>query len=686
MLNRKKILWHQLFESIFSLESNTSPYVSNLWNNVLESFYIQSEKALSKALLVEYYGQRKNNITHDDLLKQISDKRFGIVFKKNYSELVTKLESSFQRQKDDFFYVLDKLNKDRLEIETSFQIPSTAKVLSVKWGVSDFHNGNKAVHIFSFSSLQKLIYKPRPSTAEIAFYEFVKVINNDISHPHYIPNFLDKSQYHWMEFIEHAYCTNEIETKSYHYRIGSLIAISFGLCATDFHYENLISKGVYPVIIDLDSLLLPRLKEKVKTEYTVMQSGLLPSRLWDPKSKKHIDVSGVSSDVYVEYTEETLSDLEAGPWHIQKTILQVTRYKNCPVEDNYKASRFVSEILNGFRDTYKAFLEKKCSFSEFEKSSLNIFKEIPMRFIPRNTNEYEVLRMGQFHPILISNNEIRDEYFSILDKTPGVFEDNTTLLEHEKAAISQMDIPYFWTTASSLDLHYLTSEGVRHCPNFFSKSGFDSLLSRWNEKISKNDFKRQAWFIEMSLTLSSETILNYNYNPYDLDQCIDTLISLSGLTIKDETYWVDYNTNSLMLETISPQENQKWSHALLFVLDHLESVSSRLEISKIKKSLLKKTSLDLKRVDLCFRPDQESENKNLENGILNMNSLIDIDKKICSLKQDPMALNKLFNNQFVVNFGTPNNIALPRFNDGIIGLAYITTRLHGAPSIFNFKP
>ena len=57
-----------------------------------------------------------------------------------------------------------------------------------------------------------------------------------------------------MEFVAASGCTEAEAIQRFYERQGAYLALLYALEATDFHLENLIAAGEYPVWVDLESL------------------------------------------------------------------------------------------------------------------------------------------------------------------------------------------------------------------------------------------------------------------------------------------------------------------------------------------------------------------------------------------------------------------------------------------------
>ena len=80
--------------------------------------------------------------------------------------------------------------------------------------------------------------------------------------------------YGWSEHLAAEPCRSDQEAVQYFRRAGALIALAWLLDATDLHCGNVIAHGPWPVLIDLETALHPRLPGESRN---VLDTGLVPS-------------------------------------------------------------------------------------------------------------------------------------------------------------------------------------------------------------------------------------------------------------------------------------------------------------------------------------------------------------------------------------------------------------------------
>lgn len=160
------------------------------------------------------------------------------------------------------------------------------KIALIDSGVSDVHNG-KCVHIITFEDGNKIVYKPRSLRLDHIWQEYLQdMAEKSGIDPFPAPWILLRKNYGYEEFVKRKAVTGENGFSEYFYRCGFLLGIAYVLQGSDFHGENLIASGNYPVLIDLETGIracansifsdVKNLAEERYAHDSVLKTNLLP--------------------------------------------------------------------------------------------------------------------------------------------------------------------------------------------------------------------------------------------------------------------------------------------------------------------------------------------------------------------------------------------------------------------------
>lgn len=276
---------------------------------------------------------------------------------------------------------LDRLIVDWKELEAQFNLP-LGKVSLLTIGLGDYHNGGQSVCKITFSDGYQLIYKPRCGLIDLQFHRFLEWLHDHGCMLDFkVPIVLDQTTHSWIEYIHAAGCEHEEQIHRFYERLGAYLAILYILEATDFHYENIIASGEYPVFIDLESLFHPRVPKKQVND-SVLRTGLVPYRLWGNSNQQGVDISGLGGDpaqaipIQVPTWIDRGKDTMRAVYHEQK----LSGGQNRPMlQGEYvQVESYIPNLLQGFQQVYELFLANKEELLG-EDSPLQWFEQVEVR-------------------------------------------------------------------------------------------------------------------------------------------------------------------------------------------------------------------------------------------------------------------------------------------------------------------
>ncbi len=173
-----------------------------------------------------------------------------------YAVLARQLVETLDRWVSCDLELLERLCADWQQIQSLFLPARDAGVLiKIEQGAGDTHRGGHNVTILTWSSGFRLVYKPRALTLDLHFQELLTWLNIQGQQPAFRTlTLIDKQTYGWCEFVPASDCASREEVERFYQRQGGYLALLYALEATDFHGQNLIASGEYPILVDLEAL------------------------------------------------------------------------------------------------------------------------------------------------------------------------------------------------------------------------------------------------------------------------------------------------------------------------------------------------------------------------------------------------------------------------------------------------
>jgi type 2 lantibiotic biosynthesis protein LanM len=424
---------------------------------------------------------------------------------------------------------LERLAADWAEITKLFNHGSkSGRLAEAAAGAGDTHRRGRSVIIARFEDGLKLVYKPRSIAVDAHFQQFLQWVNEKTATPQLRTlKVMDRGEYGWVEFVQTTGCRSKEEVVRFYERQGAYLAILYVLEATDFHFENLLACGEHPVLVDLEALFHPRLREfditppdlrlasRAKSR-SVLRTGLLPKRIGARGDSLGVELSGIGyaagqvKENVLQWTSEGTDEMAA----VKQPFLTPGGH-NRPSMDGAEIDvrEYLEPIISGFTRTYNLFLANKNQLlSVSEDGPLSRFAQDEIRVVPRATQGYGMLLSHMLHPDYLRDALDRER---LLDLLWAGIEENShlqPLIGAERCDLMEADIPIFTTRPASKDIFTSTGEKI---VGFLDKTGLD-LSRKTVEAFGPEDLHKQIWFIRASvatLDLQKDELTRKYYKP-----------------------------------------------------------------------------------------------------------------------------------------------------------------------------
>lgn len=432
----------------------------------------------------------------------------GLALLSIYPVLGRQLALRVGRFADAAIELLGRLTRDWDDLRAAFgPAGEPGPVTAVTFGAGDRHRGGRTVSLLTFASGWRVVYKPRPMEIAAHFQELLGWLNER----EFTPAFrrlgvLDRPGYGWMELAVAGPCASRDEVRRFYQRMGGYLALLYALDASDFHYENLIAAGEQPLLIDLESIVQPRvtpppdsgadwIASQILGE-SVLRIGLLPQRFWGGAGEG-IDISGLGSPAG-QMSPDRFPTWEArgtDTMQLQRQQLPMRGADNQPTlgGEELDVNEYVDELIDGFSRAYRLLWTHRDELLT-RGAPLARMAGDEVRVLLRPTRTYALLLQESFHPFLLRDALERDRHFDLLWQ--GVAESPAIerVVAAERRELLAGDIPLF---SARLDSRELLGDG-ESWPGFFDRSGAELVRGRL-AALSETDLAKQVWFIRASL-------------------------------------------------------------------------------------------------------------------------------------------------------------------------------------------
>ena len=486
---------HDQKKALELLLPNLLKRLLDLSEQILLAHYMVAEKQFEGAFVSEKLSEFCHSMKEPEVRSYFQGK-YPLLFEGVELEIRQWLKQSRQ--------IIERLYADLINIqEELFGGKDQGRITSIEFGLGDRHKGGESVSLIRFESGEKLIYKPGSRSLNQHFSTLCHWIDKKLETGFKTAKTIVRGTHSWVEFIPYQNCAAETEVHCYYERTGVYLAILYVLEASDFHYENIIACGAYPVLIDLESFFQPPMpmegmEDNQGLDNSVLQVGLLP-RILQADRDSTLDVSGLSDAAGFPGMMESLQFEFDESGHLRSSRKKgvLTGGKNIPMLNRQKiglSMTYGKDIQRGFRKAYLFLRNNRKEIME----RLDIFRNDEIRILFRNTLVYGHLLKEGKHPDILKTGKTMEAHLQWLDFALKEFPLVKYFSAAEKEDLRHHDIPYFYTRVNE---RHLWHNGQILWKDFFEKTGLETVSEKLRA-LSDDDLERQCWIIDSSLAIS----------------------------------------------------------------------------------------------------------------------------------------------------------------------------------------
>lgn len=406
-----------------------------------------------------------------------------------------------------------RLRHDRSALESRFDIEGSVTVLEPL--AEDTHAGGRVPVRVGFES-GSVIYKPRDVGGGVAFYAILDRLDDYLTTPSVeTPTYLRREDYGWMESVSYRDPEDEAAVQRYYERAGVMACLGYALSFGDCQFENVITGGEHPTIVDGETIFTPRTDPAASlfsTEITqaafqsVLVTGLIPYSSGAIDDERQANVSGFGTNSEQEEltgrTRPTIEAVNTDVMSVGTRTPTVDSGHNTPTLDgeDRPPEDYVDAICDGFEQTYETIRELHTAgrfFSEIVDEELP--DGVETRVIYRPTNTYHAVLRS-----ITARDPLRDGMWLsvVLEELAFPFFDDWTesndlwpLCAAERREFRQFDVPRIATTPDGTTAFH--DGKALDVP--FAVSGYERARRRVNS-FDAADLSRQKWIVRQSLT------------------------------------------------------------------------------------------------------------------------------------------------------------------------------------------
>lgn len=332
---------------------------------------LRLERNATKAV-ARSFGKRNNDITLSETIKE---------FPGALETAALLIANWIDAQHE----LLNRLVRDRRVLRSVFlQDRQSFRIMAIRPGLSDPHNGGRTVTLVEFAGKRRVIYKPRSLEGEELWFAALRWLNrNGLNACSRTPTFVSQQNYSWMEYLKPRRCRSAGEVRRFYFRWGAQTALAQILRASDLHWENWLAVGPQPILVDAE--MVGSGHKNRQSLPALLETGLLRLTVRDRAGS----YNGIAP------LDAMLSGTAA--------VRCWARYKGVP-----RAPRkYVNDLVRGFEAVAKIFSNSEVAKAFFAEIILPMTRKANVRMLFRASEQYARLLRESLEPVNMFSRKAR---------------------------------------------------------------------------------------------------------------------------------------------------------------------------------------------------------------------------------------------------------------------------------------
>lgn len=430
----------------------------------------------SKTLVYDLHEQKNKydfeGATSSERFVYYMKKRFGskssiVEFYEDYPVLFRLLTERVLFHVENYKEFIEAIQQSLPDFKTKFSISAPYQLSGISVGAGDSHGKGKTVVLFDMNG-QRFAFKYKDLEIGERFNDFLFYLEKQTGKRFIKIKRITNIRYCIEEFVPSQECKTIDEIRKYYHRFGEYVALAYLLCGNDFHYENVIAHGGFPVLIDIETLIQndspikrsdnPYIQLSVKKYSSVLGSALLPFKAYENRIEPLVEGvakgKGISISAFdgskqkSPYKGLSLVNENTDEVRFEYIEYELNGSNNIPIYGGKEvnAEQYKSEVVKGFDEICQYFMDNT---DEVVLKMEDIFSNVVVRNVIKTTQKYVDMLGYGYHPKCMKNYVEREKLFENL--WAFEYKNKSAILPEIKDLLVD-DVPIFFNNTSSRSL------------------------------------------------------------------------------------------------------------------------------------------------------------------------------------------------------------------------------------------
>uniref|UniRef100_UPI0028EE1224 type 2 lanthipeptide synthetase LanM family protein n=1 Tax=uncultured Cellulomonas sp. TaxID=189682 RepID=UPI0028EE1224 len=452
---------------------------------------------------------------YDDFLARLRDPQVRSDLAARHGRLLGRLQTKASQLLGYVIEVLDATTRESAALSALFpEIGPSPSVHRLVVGRGDSHRGGRTVAMVELVGGHTLVYKPRDLRIDLAFQRLLAAVDGELGlglrtlRVHATPSG------GWSEFVRRGELA-PADADAYYRDIGRLTAVLHLIDGRDVHFENVVCDGRNPVVVDLETLLHPRLSRAAEhgdgsatqratdlLAESVCAIGILPSVVAHEEltgePALNVGAVGYVPGAVAPFRSFVLRNRGRDDLRIEFSFQSVDEEAGVPALPRAPgvAESASAQVQAGFVEVYDWALRRR---STLRALVAELFGDVVVRYIHNPTFFYaQLLRMATHPSFQGDGPQARIVLHRVGLRRP---ETDPRVTRAELTDLLDGDVPYFVASASSRSLTTSTGLQIEDC---LEACPLDGVLAKI-DAASAEDRDRQVALVAMSFMSKYDT-------------------------------------------------------------------------------------------------------------------------------------------------------------------------------------
>lgn len=468
--------------------------------------------------------------------KRFGSKRAILGFYEKYPVLFRLLTERVLFHIDNYKAFIEGIQQSLPAFESTFALSPPYQLSDISVGAGDSHGKGKTVVLFQMNG-QRYVFKFKDLEIGERFNKFLSYLEKQTGKRFYKIKRIKKEKYCIEEFVSNKECRSENEIRKFYHRFGEYVALGYLLCGNDFHYENVIAHGEFPVLIDVETLIQndspikrsdnPYVQLSVRKYSSVLSTALLPFKAYENRIEplaegaargKGINISAFDgSKQKSPYKGLSLVHENTDEVKFEYTEYELNGSNNIPIFDGKEvnAEQYKPEVVKGFDEICLYFMKHT---DEIKLIIEDVFSNVVVRNVIKTTQKYMDMLGYGYHPKCMKDYIEREKLFENL----WAFEyKNKAAILPEINDLLVDDVPIFFNNTSSRDL--ITSDHSI-ISNYYERTAVERVKSTI-QNFDEKEYAYQKLRLELALGVHKmkKEVINIGTS---MDEALKNIVAL----------------------------------------------------------------------------------------------------------------------------------------------------------------